>query len=466
MHISFTPSTLPMLLLAMCLWYHAKGQLFPVAMFMSVFQAASIVNLSLGGLLIGVQPTYVVLLLVLISRLTQQRLGEIATGLPTTSTTLLLAAFVAYAAVSAVVHPFLFQGVLVSNPKLGIGVPLQWELGHLNQLFYLLLSFAIYLIAAYWTTPAELTKSLNWFAGGVVLASLMGLYQYLASNTGLPYPREVLDTNPTYGIFRAYEIDGFPRMNSTFIEAAAAAFSMTVALAIVLWRFLARTDSLRNISQVLIIGIGLLLTISTTGYVCMVFLVLFSVSRYFTPWHGSANARSLRLFLALPVFAVFVAAIGVPSVRESVVRLGHTVLLDKTTTDSYRARTALNESAFKTAADTHWLGAGWGVCRASSFIPTILGNVGIPGSLLFSVFCWRIMSPLVRWHRPKVQTHGAVLFGLSVVLLDLTVSAPELAHPIIWLLFAVAAKFAAGRAPMLAKPRQSYLLEGSMHATA
>jgi hypothetical protein len=82
-----------------------------------------------------------------------------------------------------------------------------------------------------------LTKSINWFVGGVVFASLIGLYQFLAKKTGVPFPTEILHTSPTYSMFEGYEIDGFPRMNATFTEAAAAAFSMTVALAIVLWRF-------------------------------------------------------------------------------------------------------------------------------------------------------------------------------------------------------------------------------------
>jgi hypothetical protein len=75
-------------------------------------------------------------------------------------------------------------------------VPLVWELGHLNQLFYLLLSFALYLVAAYWTPPAELTKSINWFLAGVAFASLIGLYQFVALKTGLPFPREILHSNP------------------------------------------------------------------------------------------------------------------------------------------------------------------------------------------------------------------------------------------------------------------------------
>ncbi len=466
MHVGFTLSTIPMLLLALFLWHRAHGQFLPVAMFMSVFQAASVMDLSFGSLVIGVQPTYLVLVLALASRFTQRRPYQTKTWMPETNTTLLLAAFVAYSALSAFVFPFLFKGVLVSNPRSGFGMPLTWELGHLNQLFYLVLSFAIYLVAAYWTAPAELTKSLNWFVGGVAFASLIGLYQLLCAKYGLPFPREILDTSPTYSIFKPYEIDGFPRMNSTFTEAAAAAFSMNVALALVIWRFLNRADSVRTISRALLILAGLVLTISTTGYICLIFLLLVVACRYVMPSKATADEHIAKLFLAIPLFLVLLAVLGVPALRNSFVRLSHTVLLDKTATSSYETRTQWNRNAFQTGAETFWLGAGWGVCRASSFVPTMLGNVGIPGSLLFLAFCIKLFWPALRPSRLKVPIHGAVLIALAAVLLDLAVSAPEVAHPIIWLLFAVAAKFAASRPARPAKFVPVYAGLRSLKATA
>ncbi len=456
MSVAFTPSTLPLLLLAGYLCYRSAGQLLPVAMFMSVFQAASVLNLTFGGLIIGVQPAYLILLLALAARFAQRRDAMPRTWTPVATTTLLLAGFVTYAVVSALIHPFLFQGVLISNPRVGDGVPLRWELGHLNQSFYLLLSFALYLVAAYRTTPAELTKSINWFVGGVMFASLVGLYQFLTIKTGLPFPREILDTSPTYAIFKGYEIDGFPRMNGTFTEAAAAAFYMTVGLALALWRFLSRADSVRNITQVLVIVVGLLITISTTGYICLFFLLMVSAARYLGHCDDNVDGRSVRVLIAAPFVLLVLAFAGVPAMRDSLVKLSHTVLLDKTNSLSYQTRTAWNRRAFNAAADTYWLGAGWGVCRASSFIPTILGNVGIPGSTLFFAFCARLLWPAFTLRRLKIQIHGAVLFGLSAVLLDLVVSAPEISYPIVWLLFAIAAKFATAREPQSARHLAGY----------
>jgi hypothetical protein len=188
--------------------------------------------------------------------------------------------------------------------------------------------------------------------------------------------------------------------------------------------------------------------------------------RFVAPWKGTADGRTARVFLAVPAVLALFVAIGVPAVRDSVVRLSHIVLLDKTQTVSYQQRQEWNRDAFKTATDTKWLGAGWGVCRASSFIPTLLGNVGLPGSVLFLAFCAQLFLPVLALRKLKIPVHGAVLLGLCAVLLDLAVSAPELAHPIIWLLFAIAAKLAAGKAPSLSQSATPYPEVRGLHAVA
>jgi hypothetical protein len=439
MHLSFTLSTVPMLLLGVYLWHLAKGQFLPVALFMSVFAAASVVNLEVGGLQIGVQPAYVTLLLALGVRLFGRRPRKMKSRVPLASTTLLIALFVTYAAVSAFVSPLLFSGIPITNAKLGGEVPLRFELGHLNQLAYLLLSFAIYLVAAYRTPPAELTKSLNWFIGGAVLAALIGFYQFAAERTGLPFPRDFLYTN-TYVMYDAYEINGFTRVNSTFSEASAMAFSLTIALALVLWRLLSGSVSRRNVIYAGIIVTGLILTLSTTGYLCLTYLLAVAVCRYFFHWVGNERARLAKLLLAFPALVVTLTLLGLPAARESFVKLVHTVILDKEETTSYQERTRMNDNSLTTAAATYWLGAGWGVCRASSFIPTVLGNVGLPGALLFFTFCFRLIWSGFRKGNAGRPVHGAVVFALGAVLVDLAVAAPEIVSPIIWLLFAVTAK--------------------------
>lgn len=437
--MAFTLSTFPLLALSVILCYRAKWQLLPVVMFMSIFQAASIMNL--GGGQIGIQPAYFLLLLAIGQKLlSRKRKGE-HFGIPPRQATIPLGLFVLYATVSAFVNPILFHGVFVTNAKFGdTSVPLAWETGHLNQLFYLLLAFVLYLLAAYKTTPSELAKAMEWFIGGCVFAAVVSVYQYLCLNTGLPFPTEYLHTNPTFVMFQGYEINGFARVDSTFTEAASAAFSFIVSLALVFYRLASGSVSVRNVTQCALIMTGLFLTISTTAYVCFAYLLTIAGAIYIFRWKPHSGSRLSKVLLCVPLLALIAAVIAIDPLRESVTGLIHTVVLDKSDTTSYRDRTKMNEDAFATASDTYWLGAGWGECRASSFIPTLVANVGLPGALLFFVFCGNVFLPVLTPSSLRLSVHGAVLFSLSALLLVLIVSAPEIGHPIIWLFFAVAAK--------------------------
>jgi hypothetical protein len=241
-------------------------------------------------------------------------------------------------------------------------------------------------------------------------------------------------------MYEAYEINGFTRVNSTFSEASALAFCLTVALALVLWRFLSGFVSQRNVIYAGILITGLILTLSTTGFLCLIFLLTVAAGRYLFHWAGNERARLAKLLLAFPALAVTLALLSVPAAHESFMKLMHTVVLDKRETTSYRERTQMNENSLTTATATYWLGAGWGVCRASSFIPTILGNVGLPGTLLLLAFWFKLICSGFRRGNSRHLDHGEVVFALSAILVDLAIAAPEIVSPVIWLLFAVTAK--------------------------
>jgi hypothetical protein len=63
MHVSLTLSTVPLLLLVAYLWKRAQKELLPVVMFTAIFQAASIVNIGIGGAELGIGPSMFVLLM-------------------------------------------------------------------------------------------------------------------------------------------------------------------------------------------------------------------------------------------------------------------------------------------------------------------------------------------------------------------------------------------------------------------
>ena len=441
MNVSFTPSTIPLLALAACLWYPARGRLIPVVMFMSIFQAASVLNISVGGAEVGLAPAYLILLIALVNKFVARATKPSKTSPRTARATSILTCFVLYATLSAFINPFVFSGVLITNSKVGARVPLEWSPGYLSQLFYLLISFALYIAVTSKTSPAELIKSLDWYVKGVSLASVIGIYQYVAAKGGLPFPGNLLYTNPSYVIYNAYDIDGFLRTNSTFTEASVAAFSLSVALALVVGKMLYSTRAVgASALRALLIASALVLTLSATGYMCLIFVGLISGFVYIFRWRGSASFKAAKFVLMIPLGIVLLILLTIPAMRQTATNLLHTVLIDKTESFSYQARTQMNEDALQTAADTAWMGAGWGICRASSFIPTALANVGVSGVLLLGVFCAIVLYPIRELHKLSLPLHGVVLFALSTALLNLVVALPDIVHPVIWLLFAAGAR--------------------------
>ena len=115
------------------------------------------------------------------------------------------------------------------------------------------------------------------------------------------------------------------------------------------------------------------------------------------------------------------------------------VFVDKVNSDSYKERSLWNELALQTAVDSYYFGAGWGSVRASSFTCSLMGNVGVPGVLLFLNFILQLLRPLMLSRfRARFELYERSLFGILVVLAALVTATPDPIMPIIWVLFAVA----------------------------
>lgn len=431
--MSFTLSTVPLSLLALYLLYRAQWQILPVMMFMSVFQAASVLNLM--GDVIGVAPSYALLLAFLVKNTLARKAPQQRTN--SKSATILLVLFTIYAVESAFAHPVFFSGVPFTNPKLGFNVPLRWETGHLNQLFYLVLDVGLFFVVSRRCSVDELQRSLQWFVNGSVLASIIALYQLVCLKTGLAFPSEYLYTNLSYGTFKAYDIGQFSRINSTFVEASAAALILPPALALATWWMVVRPN-LKDFVRAVFILIGLFLTLSTTGYLCLFFLAVVAMAILCAAWKARSVDRLNKLVLTCGVCILLLGSAIVPAVRSWTSDLLDTVIFSKTQTFSYEQRTEMNDDALQTARHTAWLGAGWGVCRASSLFPTMLGNVGLPGVVLLTAFLGRIFLPLWRIKRHNVSLKGPALFAASVVLIGLLVAGPELTSPPLWVFAGIA----------------------------
>lgn len=416
------------------LWFKAGKNWLPVMTFVLIFQAASLVNIGSG---IGVSPAVLALVLLLVQSFTRKPSHKAIVDSPKPATIGLLALALAYSIVSAFLNPRLFVGVPVSNPRDGNRVSLAWETGHLNQVVYLVLGVALFYVVSCRTSYQDVRKAVDWFVGACVFAALITVYQV----AGLPFPREIFATSPSYAIFTVYDIGNFTRANSTFTEASAASSTFVVALAIVLWRTLSGGYSTKNLVLCGVLLVGIILTLSTTGYLCLAFLLVVSFYRYFSFWGGSSYSRTIKPLLAIPLLLAFLSVAMSEVQRDRFSELLDSVVLKKGETASYRERTQANDDAWQSAAATSWLGAGFGVCRGSSVIPTTFGNIGVPGVGLFFLFLLFAVWPSVSvFFKPARVNHQSILLGLSTCLVGLVIAGPEMTSALLWFFIGAAAK--------------------------
>lgn len=408
------------------LWFKAGKRWLPVFSFCLIFQAASLVNI---GDSIGLSPAIVALLLLLAEAVLKRNSSVSRGGSAKPVTLALLALATAYALGTAFLNPKIFEGAPVSSPRYGGRVALGWEMGHLNQVVYLLLAVALFYIVSCRTPWREVQTAVNWFVAACAVASLMALYQL----TGLPFPREIFATNPSYAIFKVYEIGAFTRANSTFTEASAASSTFAVALAILIWRTLSGVISPRNLLCCLVLLGGIISTLSTTGYLCLAFLFLVASYRYLSYWRTNRGARVVKPLLAVPCLLLGLGVALSDAQQAYLSELLNSVLFQKKESQSYRERSLANEYAWETAAATSWFGAGFGVCRGSSLVPTTIGNIGVPGVTLFGLLLLTVVSPQPR-NSSLVSPldRQIVVIGLSTYLLSLVISGPEMTSPLLW----------------------------------
>lgn len=436
--MAFTISTFPFLGLIGLLYYLSGKQLFPVLLFCAIFQGAAVVIIGGGTSGLALAPAQIVLVLLILQK-TVMSPKPLARPKSQMNVTLALLAYGAYALGSAIFCPFFFAGIPVSNPRSGMGVPLTWSMYNVTQTIYLFLGIALFWLAVYRSTYSEIKRSLDWYLTGATVAAVLAVYQFVAFNSGLPFPSELFHSNTQHTIFEAYDMGGFTRVNSTFTEAAAAAGCFATALALAFYRLLFVECTPRLVFSLLTLLIGLVLTRSTTGYISLFFIVAAAGALYLKKSRVTKEVQLFRSCLALALLVGFVGVWASPSTRASITDLFNMVVATKTKSASYEERTAWNDAALAAGSQSGWLGAGWGSLRASSLLANILGTVGVPGLTLFVGFIFLDIRFASHVRQDSTQAQRSVVLPIMVSLITCLLAGPEMTDPVAWFLFGVGA---------------------------
>jgi hypothetical protein len=430
-----TAATIPLILLSAWLWRLTKGDLVSIVLFLSIFEAAS--GLNIGGM--GIAPWILVLVFGLLLKLIKgTSVPQFMSGINIMSVRLLLA-FVAYAFFTGITYPFLFEGVpvLSSHGDMIHAAPLAWGMANVAQLCYLLAVASLFLIATF-SSRTNLMTALIWYVRGCVTASFFAIYQLANAIAHIPYPSIVLYSNPRYVIYPAYMINGMWRLNSTFTEASAMAGHLSVGIALCAWDVITHPPRWSSCLSLLLMTVSLLLTISTSGYLALILIFVVTGAmaiRLLLVTRSLSHVQAILLVIAVACGAFTFVGTSAPATVVKVVR---SVFIEKQDSSSYRERTASNQSAMETAKQTYYLGAGWGSVRCSSLGSGLLGTVGIPGVALFLAFLTSLLLPLLRGgeHSQEDNLYEKSLFGVFVILAGMMIASNEPVQPILWVLFA------------------------------
>ncbi len=429
-----TASTIPLLLLIAFLWWRTKGELLPIILFTSIFDAASALNAGDSP----VSPWLLALGLCLPVQALRGKLRLRPVPGVNRGAFLALVLFVGYAVGSAVLWPILFRGIPVSNAHNGINQHLAPGITNFTQTIYLLAAFTVFLIAIH-STRDQLRSAVDWYVRAAACVAVFSMWQLANATVHLPYPSALLYTNTSHVIYNAYQINGVWRLNSTLNEASEAAVYLGTGLALLSWRMATHRIRWHDAAAFLLMAVSLVLTVSTVGYACLCTIAVGGLLAYGRYSLGRGGAAPAKVLVLLGVLAVAAPLLTLTSAPQSIVKVFDTVFVSKVDSDSYRERTMWNQLALQTAHDSYYFGAGWGSVRASSFACSLLGNGGIPGVLLLLNFLWQLAKPL---RRPRLyvrcELYERSLFAIAVIFVALLLATPDPIMPMIWVLFAAA----------------------------
>lgn len=431
-----TASTVPLLLLVVILWRVTKGELLSIILFLSIFQAASAINL--GDM--GIAPWIVALALGLLFKLAKYRTAPLVMTNVNSTAIRLLFAFVGYATFSGLVFPILFSGVLAQGSHDSSPAPLTLSIANIAQICYLLTAVTVFGVALFSTREA-LSSALDWYIRGCVVTSFFAVYQLVNAVTGVPYPSALLYSNPRYVIYPAYMIDGMWRLSSTFTEASSLAGHLSVGIALLGWKVVTHPLRWQSSLGLLLMVLTLLLTLSSTGYLSMIVILLVGGALTMRVIFLRRSLARAKAILLLSVLLAGIVTLLISNVAVTVNKAVHSVLLDKEDSLSYRERTASNRSAMETSRQTYYMGAGWGSVRCSSLGPGLMATVGVIGVVLFCAFLISLTRPLFvpGYKSQQGDIYEMSLLGTLVILAAMMVASNEPDQPILWVLFAACA---------------------------
>ncbi|HJS84724.1 MAG TPA: hypothetical protein VJ779_04635 [Acetobacteraceae bacterium] len=418
------PTTIGLVLLPLTAIFAGRPiRLLQLALIFAIFEAAA--ALVIGGF--GIQPALVPGLVFLVYVVLQYAAGMRYPGEGRVFSTLApLLLLLSYALLSIAVLPDIFAGKVFVAPQkvdpLGgaVLVPLEYTSGNMTQTLYLTQNVVVTLFAALFLTRFEVPyhKIIAAYLLGGYIEVVIALWQFASRTAGVPFPDDVLYSNPGWAIV-AQAIGTVPRIQGSFSEPAGLAVYLLGLSFCCAWLV---AHGQRTMRPDLLLGLAILvilLSTSTTGLVCLFIGLPLLLTLAALRGDRYVRTRLQRLVVLLAVggsLAIGPIFVLKPDLLKQVDEVVQGTL-SKQEGDSYNDRTALDEAALATVGQTYGLGVGWGSFRPSSLIPGLLANGGVFGVAMLIWLGGRVARLATR-AAAKTRDHpgGILVSGFSAAL--------------------------------------------------
>ena len=434
--------------LALFVFLFRRGWLLPMLPVAAVLQSPSVVNLRWMGEEQGVTPFLALAGLVCVDLVRSlRRRGWVAPrDQESRRLALLWLGFLGVAVLGALLLPWVFAGLNVIPPmdKAGVEsvrVPLAWSVSNLAQMVNALLLAGVLLRVLQAQGDPGLGRRMLWgMSAALLVSALIGLQQRLGWNGLMPMGESFWASNPSYAQNYLSWAGAVPRVSWPLVEASygsswyAAAFGGFAAL------FLAGMYRNRALLGVLLSLFALGNSVGATGALAvLIYSALAALAALLVVWREPRwrSVLAYRLVLASVVGACLLMAGHLVarhyqlldeagSAVQAVVERWNSGLLGS-------ARTQADAHALSLLGQSFGLGVGMGSNRASSFLSTLLGNVGVPGFLLFcAAFAYQLRA-LARRALKSLDAPAMFFLGGSLsVLISMVIAIPDQNWPVLW----------------------------------
>ncbi len=289
---------------------------------------------------------------------------------------------------------------------------------------------AVYALLYYFFYYKRLSYSINeqWLEkiinSIVVVVVTIGLIQYFAC-AGVSFLRPLLSTFVFNDVSNMNVIfhskPSYLAMYSTFMEPSYFAAFMVGCFSMISMR---DKVSSKNLILLLIIGLSILLSRSSTGYGGLAIVLAIQSIRFFR------RKKIVRVIVPIAIIAVFYIAFFNYDLLDK-------ILFSKNETSSYYVRTRWNQRAWYQFLEDPIFGIGFGYSRASSLFYTILAESGILGLIIYL----KLILQNIRFLFSNIKSNlitGAAFAILSISVCQI-IACPDINFSPFWLMMFIMA---------------------------